>query len=93
MGRVTLKTGSGQVNLTRPISFSFFSPAATPFLSLSLSRFLFLSHRNSMAKNKSSSFVCHHSPPASPPTMAEDFGSLSLGCFSFLYFFLSLGFE
>ena len=42
-------------------------------------------HRNSMAKNKSSSSssVCHHSPPASPPTMVEDFGSLSLGCFSF----------
>ena len=38
-----------------------------------------------MAKNKSSSSssVCHHSPPASPPTMVEDFGSLSLGCFSF----------
>uniref|UniRef100_A0A2N9FH82 Uncharacterized protein n=1 Tax=Fagus sylvatica TaxID=28930 RepID=A0A2N9FH82_FAGSY len=35
-----------------------------------------------MAKNKSSSSssVCHHSPPASPPTMVEDFGSLSLGC-------------
>uniref|UniRef100_A0A2N9ETY4 Uncharacterized protein n=1 Tax=Fagus sylvatica TaxID=28930 RepID=A0A2N9ETY4_FAGSY len=34
-----------------------------------------------MAKNKSSSSssVCHHSPPASPPTMVEDFGSLSLG--------------
>uniref|UniRef100_A0A2N9EHQ8 Uncharacterized protein n=1 Tax=Fagus sylvatica TaxID=28930 RepID=A0A2N9EHQ8_FAGSY len=34
-----------------------------------------------MAKNKSSSssYVCHHSPPASPPTMVEDFGSLSLG--------------
>uniref|UniRef100_A0A2N9I5V7 Uncharacterized protein n=1 Tax=Fagus sylvatica TaxID=28930 RepID=A0A2N9I5V7_FAGSY len=33
-----------------------------------------------MAKNKSSSSsnVCHHSPPASPPTMVEDFGSLSL---------------
>ena len=45
-------------------------------------------HRNSMAtmaKNKcsSSSSVCHHSPPASPPTMVEDFGSLSLGYFSF----------
>uniref|UniRef100_A0A2N9F7N1 Uncharacterized protein n=1 Tax=Fagus sylvatica TaxID=28930 RepID=A0A2N9F7N1_FAGSY len=38
-----------------------------------------------MAKNKSSSSssVCHHSPPASPPTMVEDFGSLSLGYFSF----------
>ena len=38
-----------------------------------------------MAKNKSSSSssVCHHSPPALPPTMVEDFGSLSLGCFSF----------
>jgi hypothetical protein len=35
VGRVTLKTGSGQVDLTRPISFSFFSLAATPFLSLS----------------------------------------------------------
>uniref|UniRef100_A0A2N9H5F9 Uncharacterized protein n=1 Tax=Fagus sylvatica TaxID=28930 RepID=A0A2N9H5F9_FAGSY len=34
-----------------------------------------------MAKNNSSSSssVCHHSPPASPPTMVEDFGSLSLG--------------
>uniref|UniRef100_A0A2N9EZW4 Uncharacterized protein n=1 Tax=Fagus sylvatica TaxID=28930 RepID=A0A2N9EZW4_FAGSY len=36
-----------------------------------------------MAQNKSSSSVCHHSPPASPPTMAEDFGALSLGCSSF----------
>uniref|UniRef100_A0A2N9J7N5 Uncharacterized protein n=1 Tax=Fagus sylvatica TaxID=28930 RepID=A0A2N9J7N5_FAGSY len=36
-----------------------------------------------MAKNKSSSSVCHDSPPVSPPTMAEDFGSLSLNCFSF----------